>query len=86
MNPSPRFNSPQEPLDDDEREFMDPDHWDWETPVEAVFLPNMGAALEIRFTPAEVSRLQRLAHAEAMTVHGFIKQAALARLPQEVPT
>ena len=76
----------REPLDEEERELMDPDHWDWETPVEAEFLPNMGAILEIRFTRDEVARLQRLAHAEDMSIHEFIKHAALARLPQEART
>jgi len=75
----------REPLDEEERELMDPDHWDWETPVEAVILPNVGAILEIRFTRDEVGRLQRHAHAEGLTTHEFIKQAALAQLPQEAP-
>jgi hypothetical protein len=75
----------REPLDEEEREFMDPDHWDWETPVEAVILPNVGAILEIRFTRDEVGRIQRHAHAEGLTTHEFIKQAALAQLPQEAP-
>jgi hypothetical protein len=78
-----RYESIQEPLDDEERELMDPENWDWDTPVEVVVHPNPGAILPIRFTRDEVVRLQRLAHAEGMTTHAFIKQAALARLPQD---
>ena len=28
--PAIRYESTQEPLDDEERELMDPDNWDWE--------------------------------------------------------
>jgi hypothetical protein len=77
------FESLQEPLDDEERELMDPEHWDWESTVEGVPTPNVGAILEIDFTREEIGPLQRFAHSQGMTVHAFIKQAALARLPQE---
>lgn len=85
MNEPIRYESIQEPLDEEERELMDPEHWDWDTTIEGVTMPNVGAILPIRFTPDEVGRLQRLAHAEGMTTHAFIKHAALARLPQEAP-
>ncbi len=80
-----RYESIQEPLDEEERELMDPDNWDWDNPVEVVVHPNPGAILPIRFTFKEAGRLQRMAHAEGITTHEFIKQAALARLPQEAP-
>jgi hypothetical protein len=73
----------REPLDDEERELMDPEHWDWDSSVELVAMPDVGAILDIHFTREEVSRLQRLAHAKGMTTHEFIKKAALARLSQE---
>jgi hypothetical protein len=84
MNESARYESMQEPLDDEERELMDPETWDWDSAVELVGRPNVGAILDIRFTRDEVARLQRAAHAEGMTTHAFIKEAALARLPQDV--
>lgn len=83
MNGSVRDTSLQEPLDDEERELTDPEHWDWDTTVEGVIMPNVGAVLPIRFTREEIGPLQRLAHAEGMTTHEFIKQAALARLPHQ---
>lgn len=75
----------QEPLDEEERILMDPDTWDWDNPVEVLTGPSRGPMLEIRFTRDELSRLTRTAHAEGMTTHAFIKQAALARLPREAP-
>jgi hypothetical protein len=74
----------REPLDQEERVLMDLETWDWDTPIKVVVHPNPGAILPIRFTRDEVVRLQRLAHAEGMTIRQFIKQAALARLPQDV--
>ncbi len=78
-----RYESLREPLDDEERELMDSDTWDWDNPVEVVTGPSRGPVLEIRFTREELSRLQRAARAEGMSANAFIKQAALARLPHE---
>lgn len=78
-----RYESSQESLDDEERELMDPEHWDWESTVEGVPMPNVGAILPIHFTREEIGPLQRLAHSQGMTAHAYIKQAALARLRQE---
>lgn len=83
MNQSIRYESMQEPIDDEERYLMDPDTWDWESTEEGVPVPNPGAILEIQFTREEVARVEPVAHAEGMTLHEFIKQAALARVPQE---
>ena len=78
-----RYGLSQEPLDDEERELMDPDHWDWDSAVEGVPMPNVGTILEIDFTREEIGPLQRLAHSQGMTTHEFIRQAALARLQHE---
>ena len=84
MSEPVRYESIQEPLDDEERELMDPDNWDWDNPVEVVVHPDFGFIFPIRFTGDEAGRLQRVAHAEGMTTHEFIKRAALARLPQDI--
>jgi hypothetical protein len=76
-----RYESIQEPLDDEERELMDPDNWDWENPVEVVVHPDFGFIFPIRFTGDEVGRLEPVARAEGLSPHEFIKQAALAWLP-----
>lgn len=78
-----RYGFTQEPLDDDERELMDPDHWDWDSAVEGVPMPNVGAIIEIDFTREKIGPLQRLAHSQGMTAHAFIKQAALDRVLQD---
>ena len=83
MDAAVRYESLQEPLDDEERELMDPDTWDWDSTIEGVPTPNVGAILEIDFTREEIGPLQRLAHSKGMTVHAFIKQAALERVSQE---
>jgi hypothetical protein len=82
MEAAARYGFSQEPLDDEERELMDPEHWDWESTVEGVPMPNVGAILPIHFTREEIGPLQRLAHSQGMTAHAFIKQAALDRVSQ----
>ena len=84
MNDPIRYESIQEPLDDEERELMDPDNWDWENPIDVVGHPNVGFIFPIRFTRDEVVRIERVARAEGVTMHAFIKQAALNRLSQDV--
>jgi hypothetical protein len=86
MDAASRYESLQEPLDEEERELMDPDHWDWDSAVEGVPMPNVGAILPIRFSREEIGPLQRLAHSKGMTSHEFIKQAALERVSQEAPS
>jgi hypothetical protein len=81
MNDPIRYESIQEPLDDEERELMDPDNWDWDNPVEVVVHPDFGFIFPIRFTRDEVGRLEPVARAEGLSPHELIKQAALAWLP-----
>ena len=51
MNRPIRYESIQEPLDEEEREIMDPDNWDWENPIEVVVSDNLIITLEIDLTP-----------------------------------
>jgi hypothetical protein len=78
MNEPIRYESIQEPLDDEERELMDPDNWDWENPIEGVTVGDPGAILSIRFTFDEYQHLFEAAHAQGLTTHEFIKRVALA--------
>ena len=55
------YVSIQEPLDDEERELMDPDNWDWENAVEGIPNPNAGAILRVRFSRDEFLALDRIA-------------------------
>ncbi len=86
MDAVSRYESLQEPLDEEERELMDPEHWDWDSAEEGVPMLNVGAILPIHFSREEIGPLQRLAHAKGMTSHAFIKQAALERVSQEAPS
>jgi hypothetical protein len=77
MNEPFRSISLQEPLDDEERELMDPDTWAWEHPVEVTVTKDIGAILPIRLTREEIARLEDAARAEGLAPHEFIKRAAL---------
>ena len=67
----------QEPLDDEERELMDPETWDWDDPVEVFVTEDFRVQLPIDLTPEEHRLLARTARAAALTPHEFIKRAAL---------
>ena len=78
MNTPISFASIQEPLDDEERELMDPGTWDWENTEEGVTVGETGAILPIRFTREEYAALWDHAHARGLETHDFIKRLALA--------
>jgi hypothetical protein len=77
MEEPTRYASTQEPLDDEERELMDPDNWDWETPVDVVFAENLGIVMPIEVTFEEYGHLEQRARAEGLTPHEFMKRVAL---------
>jgi hypothetical protein len=72
----------QEPLDDEERELMDEDNWDWDNPIEAIIAPNSLAVFPIKVTFEEPSVIAQAARDAGLTTSGFIKQAALAAARQ----
>jgi hypothetical protein len=74
------YDSLQEPLDDEERELMDPDNWDWDNPIEGVTVGDPGAILRIRFTFDEVDALFQAALGRGMAVEEFVRQLALEGL------
>lgn len=76
----------QEPLDDEERELMDPNNWDWSTTTSGRTVGRPGAILEIRLTRDEYVALSRIARTLGISPHELVKQAALERLPQHVTT
>jgi hypothetical protein len=77
MEKPTRYESIQASLDDEERELMNPETWDWDNPVEVMVAENPGAILPIRFTLEELARLEPVARAAGLTPHAFIKRAAL---------
>ena len=78
MMKKPVSISIQEPLNDQERELMDPGTWDWDRTEEGVPNPKATAILEIEFTRDELARLAPVTRAAGMTMHAFIKRLALA--------
>jgi hypothetical protein len=55
-----------EPLDDELRELMDTDTWDWENASEGRTIGKPGAIVRVRFSREEFRALAELAHREGM--------------------
>jgi hypothetical protein len=84
MFESRRTEPTQSPLDDEERELMDPDTWDWDAIEDGITVGEPGTIFAVEFSRDEHRKLADAACAAGVTTHEFIKQAALARLPQDV--
>jgi hypothetical protein len=80
MTDPTRFESLVEPRNDEERELMDPDTWDWESAVEAEIAPDIGAVLRVRFARDEFLTLARVAREEGVNPVEFIRQTMLERI------
>jgi hypothetical protein len=83
MRPEKVSSTTQRPLDDEERELMNPDTWDWDSSEEGVPNPNIAFTFEVRFAGDALKRLTRAARAEKSTVHAFIERLVLAHLDEE---
>lgn len=77
MDEASRDESTQEPLDDEERELLDPELWDWDNLMEVV-LENPLAVLPIKLTNEEHHLIAQRARVEGLSAHAFVKRAALA--------
>ena len=74
-----RYESIQEPLDDEERALMNPDNWDWDNPIEGVTVGDPKLLFTLEFTGSEVHALDALvaaAHARGLSTEEFIKRVA----------
>jgi len=71
------YESTQEPLDDEERELMNPNNWDWDNPVEVVVAEDFRVQLPIELTHEELKLLSRTARDQGLTPHEFMKRTAL---------
>ncbi len=69
-----RYESIQEPLDDEGRELMDPDNWDWDNPIQVHIVGTPGAVLRVRFSRDEFLALDRIARAAGIGPIAFIHQ------------
>lgn len=70
-----RYEPIQEPLDDEERELMNPDTRDWEHPIEGVTVREPSVTLY--FTREEYMAFWRRADAHGLATDEFIKRLAL---------
>lgn len=78
-----RYESIQEPLDDEERELMDPDNWDWDNPVEVHIADSPGAILRVRFSREEFIALNDMAREAGLGPIAFIHQTMVAFIDAE---
>ena len=80
MNEPIRYDSTQEPLDEEERELMNPNNWDWDSAEEGIPVPNAGAVLRVRFAREEFIALARMAREEGVGPVELIRQTMLGRI------
>ncbi|MGH2614077.1 MAG: hypothetical protein ACRDJC_02460 [Thermomicrobiales bacterium] len=78
-----RYESIQEPLDDEERELMDPDNWDWDNPIEGRTIGTPGAILRVRFSREEFLDLDRIAREAGVGPIELIRQTMLGKIAAE---
>ncbi len=80
MTKQVRYESIQEPLDDEERELMNPDNWDWDNLTEGVTVGEPRASLTIPLTFDELDAIVEAAHAHGLSTEEFIKRLVLGSL------
>ena len=75
-----RYESIQEPLDEEERILMDPDTWDWETAEEGG--PNLDPHLvfQVRLSSDDIKHIEPAAIAKGMLVGEYLRHVALQYL------
>src|SRR4051794_17329638 len=81
-----RYESIQEPLDDEERDLMNPDNWDWDNPVEVRVVGEPGAMLRLRLSFDEYDALFQAARRQGLPTDEFIKAIALKAIEYVAPT
>ncbi len=72
-----RFESLQEPLDEEERILMDPDTWDWENAEEGGPSPDPHLIFQVRLSGDDITHIERAAIAKQMNVGAFLRYAGL---------
>lgn len=78
MSKPVRYESIQDPLDEEERDLMDPESWAWEHVEELAPMTDVQIELPIELTRDEYRVIGRAADAQGMSTHAFIAQVALA--------
>jgi hypothetical protein len=86
MTENVRYESIQEPLDEEERELMNPDNYDWENPVEVHVVGEPGTILRLRLSFAEYDALFEAARGRGLPTDESIKAIALKAIQFKAPT
>lgn len=73
-----RYESIQEPLDDEERDLMDPEAWDWEHPIEGVTVQE--PSITLQFTRDQYIALWRVANSQGLPTADYLKHVILASI------
>lgn len=80
MNPNSLRQTTQEPLNEDERELMHPDTWDWEKTEVGYTHGTPGAIIEVRFTRDEMLDLQRIAQEAGIGPVEYTRQTMIRHI------
>jgi hypothetical protein len=67
----------QEPLDDEERELMDPESWDWDSTTPGRTVGTPFAQLCVRFSPEELHALVVMAREVGTGPAEFVRRTAI---------
>jgi hypothetical protein len=74
-----------EPLNDEERELMDPASCDWDSAQELPPVANPGIVLAVRFSREQIRRVTAAATEAGVTVDAFAKLAVRTGAAQGAP-
>jgi hypothetical protein len=83
MNAETNPYATHEPLDDEERELMDPDSWDWDSATPGRTIGTPGAQLRVHFTRQELHELVRIASQAGIGPVELVRRTALERIAAE---
>ncbi len=77
MEPSIPYGALQGPTDDEERELMDSDTWDWDSAVDADVVENPQISFPVALSLEEHRSIALAARAKQLTTPAYIKHVAL---------
>ena len=80
MRAKPRHQMTKEPINEVEREHMDPNTWDWEKTEVGQTTDTPGAVIEVRFTRAEMLALNRIAQRSGIGPVEYMRQTMVRHL------
>jgi len=80
------YEALQKPLDDEERELMDPDTWDWDSMEEGNPVANPRMIFSMEFSREERQLLADVAYGQGITPIASIKRVAHAAARADVET